>query len=313
MKLRNIYVLCRNNIHAIESLMAENVSVNGRSASNVKGWEKCRKAIEELISVPALKEECEEILDNVPAIFITKDTFTLSNEEWRNLDDNRYNLRRTMIDIMDLYQKMGVETEEKIGLDIKLPKYSDFGEFVKYINDIDFIFSKCPFLRSDDERLEFENVDVGSTWLTFFVIGATITGESILLNNIAAFIDKCIIIRSHYLSCEKQKHDLEVEKQNEDEKAIILKYIDNLYKKEVACAIKDLEEITNYKVENRDGDEIGRIEQCMGKLGGLIDEGLQICSTIDSPKEVKALFEPIEMKYLAVSEKLKLLEEKENE
>lgn len=221
-------------------------------------------------------------------------------------------LLRTMEDIINLYEKMGMDTENKIGIDIKLPKYNDFEEFVSYINNIQFIFTKCPFLQAEDEKLQFENVDVGSTWLTFLVIGGILTSGSVLLNNIAAFIDKCIILRSHYLTLKKQEQDLEKEEKDENEKKIILEYINNLYKKEVDAAIRELEEITKYKLENKDGDERGRVEQCFEKMGKLIDKGLQIYSTIDAPDETKQLFQPLEMHYIGIMDKIKLLEKKEN-
>jgi hypothetical protein len=42
----------------------------------------------------------------------------------------------------------------------------------------------------------------------------------------------------------------------------------------------------------------------------MIDKGLQIRSSIDAPKEVQKLFEPLEMTYLSVDNSLKLLEDK---
>ena len=313
MKLRNIYVLCKDNVDAIKGLSASTLESNGRQGKRVIEWGKCRSAIECLIKVPALKNECDHLLDTVPSFFITKDTFDISNSEWDKINFKRNMLLRTMEDIIDLCEKMGIETEKRIGLDIKLPQYSDFSEFVSYLNDIEFVFSKCPFLQSDEEKIKFENVDVGSTWLTFAIIGGAVIGGSIVLNNLAAFIDKCIVIRSHYLTTEKQKHDLEVEIQDANEKAIVLKYIESLYKKEVNNAIKEMEKISNYIVKNTDGDEIKRIEQCFDRMGKLIDKGLQIHSSIDSPSEVKVLFEPIEMKYISISEGLKLLEKNETE
>ena len=49
-----------------------------------------------------------------------------------------------------------------------------------------------------------------------------------LLNNIAAFVDKCIVIRSHYLTLHKQKHELEQDQRAADEKATISKYLDEM-------------------------------------------------------------------------------------
>lgn len=38
---------------------------------------------------------------------------------------------------------------------------------------------------------------------------------------------------------------------------------------------------------------------------------MKIYSAIDSPKEVKALFEPLEMKYVSMTDALKLIDQKQ--
>ena len=78
-------------------------------------------------------------------------------------------------------------------------------------------------------------------------------------------------------------------------------------------AIQDMDTISGYKMENKDGDERRRIEECFLRMGNLIDKGLQIHMSIDSPKEAQALFEPLEMKYISIAENLKMLEEKKEE
>ena len=44
-----------------------------------------------------------------------------------------------------------------------------------------------------------------------------------------------------------------------------------------------------------------------------MDKGLQIYSSIDSPDEVKAVFEPLEMHYLSKKDVLEQIEEKQDE
>ena len=181
------------------------------------------------------------------------------------------------------------------------------------------VFICSPFAANakekDEKRKETINnihtAQVASLWLTFFIAGTTVIGGSILLNNIAAFVDKCIILRSHFLTTQKEKQELEAGQKVIEHKEAILNYIDSQYRKEVDLAIKAMEEKTGYNVENKDDDENARVELCFSKMGELIDKGLQIYSTIDSPKEAQALFEPLEMKYLSVEDTLKLLSEKE--
>lgn len=311
MKLRNIYRICSSNYKTIREVVATDVIINGRNGKRVRGWNSARRALEDLQKINSLREKVVIFLNSVPVFFIMEDSFEISTTEWEKIAKAKHNLLSTMENIIQLCEGMGIETEAKIGLDIKLPIYNDFSEYAKYINDIEFVLTKCPFLDVKDEKLEFNNVDVGSTWLTFFVAGGAVMAGSVLLNNIASFVDKCIIIRSHYLSVKNQKIQLENEKRKEQEKEIISKYIDELYKKEVDKAIEELEQITGYSVENKDGDERGRIEQCFNKMGSLIDKGLQIRSNIDSPKETQVLFEPLEMKYISVFDSLKLIDKNE--
>ena len=314
MNLRSVYLLCIKNKTALKNLKATSITISNRVGKRVEGWAECCSAIEELKNVEALKDECLDLLKAVPSFFRSMDTFDILESEWVKISDERNYLYRTVIDIVDLCEKMGISESGECGLDIKLPHYSDFTEFVKYVNDINFIFSKCPFLSCDDEKLEFRNVDVGSTWLTFAITGAVVIGgTSVLLNNIAAFIDKCIVVLSHYLSTEKQKVDLEKQERSESEKEVILKYIENLYANEVETAIAELEKSTGYTVENQDGDERMRIIQCIERMGNLIEKGLQIYAAIDSSEENKVLFQPLEMKYIEYQKNLKLLESKDEE
>lgn len=313
MKLRNIYVICRDNYDSIKHINGQNVTIANRTEIKVSGWDDARNALIRLREVASFMDEADSLIEAVPGLYRNSGTFSVNNDEWNRISSAKSTLIRTMDDTMNLYEKMGMDNEERSGIDIKLPKFNDFSEFVKYLDDIEFVLTKCPFLQDKDEKIEFENVDIGSTWLTFFIAGGVATaGASVLLNNIAAFIDKCIIIRSHFLTTQKQKLELEDEKRDENEKKIISKYIDDSYKKVVDAAIKELEEVTKYPVKNEDGDEIGRIKQCFEKMGILIDKGLQIRASIDSPNETKVLFEPLEMKYLSISENLKLIEANEN-
>lgn len=313
MNLRSIYLTCANNIETLQDLKAAAITINGRVGKRVEGWGACLKAIEELKKVDALEQECDDLIDAVPSFFIAQDTFDILETEWKKISDKKSCLYRTIIDIMDLCEKMGFDEEnENFGIDIKLPVYHDFSEFVEYVNDLHFILTKCPFVQNEKEKIEFRNVDVGSTWLSFVIEGALIVGgASVLLNNIAALVDKCIIIRSHYLTTEKEKQDIEREKRNTAEKEVIIKYLTETHKKQVDVVIQELEATTGYKVENKDGDERLRIEQCMERLGILLEKGLQIYAAIDTPDEAKALFQPLEMKYLEYQKKMELLEVKE--
>lgn len=209
-----------------------------------------------------------------------------------------------------MYESTGFDCEEKIGLNVKFPLSKNFSEFRRNIDELDFIVTKCPFFQNDNETLYLDSIDIGSFWITFAVVGATVAG-SVLLNNIAAFIDKCLVIRSHHLTIQEQKMAMERSKLEQKEKEDALKSLNQVYQLFVENAIRELEETTKHQIQ--DGDERGRVEQSIEKFNKLIDKGLQIYATIETPNETKALFEPLEVKYVSLAKKLELLEEKQGE
>lgn len=214
--------------------------------------------------------------------------------------------------IINICESFGIYQEEgTIGIDIKFPISDNFVDFRKNIDELDFVLTKCPFLQSDIESLRFSGMDIGSAWLAFIVIGAGVATGSVLLNNIAALVDKSIIIRSHFLTTQGQKQDIEKSRLDQKAKNEIIENINKIYKIQVENAIKELEEISGHEIS--DGDERGRAEQSFEKLGRLIDKGLQIYSSIDAPQETEELFGPLEMKYLSIENKLKVLEKKKDD
>lgn len=212
--------------------------------------------------------------------------------------------------IVKVGESVGMKQNE-LGLDIKMPLTENITDFKKHVDDLEFIFTKCPFFYSDKENLKFKNVDIGSVWLVLAVSGASIAMGSVLLNNIAAFIDKYYIMKSHKLTCEQQKMELEKANMDRKQKEEIHKVLEKIYQISVDNALKDLEKIT--KIEIKDKDERDRVEQSFNRLEKLMDKGLQIHAAIDSPKEVKALFAPIEMHYLSDKNNISKIEDKSDE
>lgn len=312
MRLRNIYIICRDNITAIDKISFTQLTGNNSGYYQVSGWGEASKVIfNELLSIDFLKEKAEALIKCVPEILRVSDSFKVSSSEWNKISNARKTLRESMADVIALYESMKLEVEEPLGVDIKLPNCKDFAELKKCIDDLDYILYKNPLFRDETENLEFKTMDVGSLWLTFAVIGASVITASVIMNNLAAFIDKCVIIHSHKLTTQQQKILVETMQMEKDAKETFLKNLEQLYKEQVAKVVSELERETNITLQ--DGEERGRVEQAFEKMNVLLEKGLQIYSTIESPQEVKALFEPLEMKYLSVSNGIKLIEEKEEE
>jgi hypothetical protein len=258
-------------------------------------------ALKDLERIPCLKD----ILDKFITLKNTNNANSFSVSNYDDFKNKKECLITSMDTIIKLYESMNIDTNERIGLSIKLPLINDLTDFKNYISDLEFIFNKSPFSKTENEYFKFKSIDVGSIWIELIVVGVAISGGSFLLNNIAAFIDKCIIIRSHLLTMKKQEAELEKSELENSEREDIFKGIKKLYDIAVKNTIHDLEQSTGYTI--KDGEEIERAKQAIEKTVQLLEKGLEIYSTIDSPQEIKALFEPLEMKYISISNEIKLL------
>ena len=152
-------------------------------------------------------------------------------------------------------------------------------------------------------------MDVGSLWITILAVSAVGVSASVLLNNIAAFIDKCYVIKSHQLTIKQQEVIYENMKIDQKTKEQYLDGLKLVYDQIVKSTVVELEEITNIKLE--DGEQVGIVSQAFDKTISLLDKGLQIYTTIDTPKEVQNLFKPLEMKYVDVAKPIEKIVQKE--
>lgn len=297
MRLRNIYILCKNNLKDIEKLEILDWIVNS-DYMQVVNWQSVSEVLyKSLISIEYLKKPINELIESIPVMSRDKDIFAVPKPNAGEIVKKKNKLLTCMVDVINLYESMGMDNDTHTGIDIKLPKCNDFSDLKKCINELDFILYKCPLFIHGNETLKFETIDVGSMWLTFVIVGIGVGATSVLLNNIAAFIDKCLVIKSHKITIDQQKAKLKSLNMEEKAKQELLESLTKVYKVLVENDVKDLEK--ELGVELRDGDEKGRLLQAIEKTNALLDKGMQLYSSIDSPDEIKALFEPLEMKYLS--------------
>lgn len=311
MKLRNIYVACKRSLEPIGGMHF----IQERNTANVmkyyiSGWNAAQEAILiNLKEIKFLENKITALINAVPQALITMDKFEVSQGNLESIKIRHKNLLASVQDVVDLYESMGLEENSTPGIDIKLPECKDFQELRKCIDELDFILYKCPFFKSDEEHLQFESMDVGSLWITILAIivgGAT---TSVLLNNIAAFIDKCYVIKSHQLLIKQQEaiyENMNADQKTKDQYLAGLKIV---YDELVKGTVEELEKTTNIKLE--DGEQIGIVSQAFDKTISLLDKGMQIYATIDTPREVQNLFEPLEMKYIDVPKVIEKIAQKD--
>lgn len=307
MRLGEIYERCNKCYNEIKediiSLAEMCKDINGKYALNAyrKGLNiKCIKIL----------SNCEDIreIDGFKNIFMKIDE-VMNNDNPKEKSEILVQLKFGLECVLDLFNSMGI-IENKLGLDIKMPPTDNITDFRKYVDELEFIFTKCPFFYSDKESLKLKSVDIGSIWLVIGVAGAaTATATaSKLLNNIAAFIDKCYVIKSHKQTCEQQKMVIEKAKADQKQKEEMIAAVEKIYQFALNDEIRQLEEATKIKI--KDNEERDRMNQSFDRLEKLLDKGLQIYSAIDSPEEIKAVFAPVEMHYLTKNDNISQIEEK---
>lgn len=308
MRLKDVYTLCKKNHKIIEACK---LVIDEEMCECYLHEEKAIK--EALVQLSVIKYLNEPIDYFYKALQDIEYFEARTKPKTEIFDKAKNNLTKCMNSVIELYESLGLNTKDTIGVDIKLPKTENLSDFKRNIDDLEFVFTKCPFFQSEKESLCFGGLDVGSEWLALVItasVPAIVLSGSILLNNIAAFIDKCLIIKSHKLTIQQQKNLIESSQVEQKEKEELIKNLNRILKIQIDNEIKSLEEESGYNIV--DGDERGRVEQSFEKLEKLIDKGLQIYSSIDSPPETKALFKPIEMQYLSIAKELKAIEKKSN-
>ena len=205
MKLRNIYMACKRSVEQIRNVR---IYQNTTSTTRywVSGWNDAQTAIlNNLKGIELFEEKIAAFINAIPQALITRNEFEVSSSDWTSIRNRHKELLMSIQDVIELYESMGFEENSAQGIDIKLPECKDFQEFRKCIDELDFILYKCPFFKSDEEHLQFESMDVGSLWITILAVSAVGVSASVLLNNIAAFIDKCYVIKSHQLTIKQQE------------------------------------------------------------------------------------------------------------
>lgn len=202
---------------------------------------------------------------------------------------------------------LGVK-ENASGFDVKLPDDISLEDLTICSKDLNTIFSQCPILNKENSKVKLSGVDVGSAWLTFTVICLGATSISIILNNLAALIDKAIILRSHWLTCKQQEEDLKkTKKGNEllDNVVEANKAIMEYYRGEAVNELSESHNITDNEDKERLGHSLKLLYELLGR-------GIEIYPAISAPTEVKAVFPPLETQVLPKSEPRFLKSESES-
>lgn len=304
MRLYNIYYICKAALNGLREIKEESLQNN---AKRLRGWSVGKQALESLFAIDFIKDDANKLYNILSPI----DREKTNPDIGANTFSEFVKLYKTLIEklesVVDLYESMKDGTSRP-GIDIKIPQCESLKDYIKILNDIDFVLTQCPYLRNENEEIKYKGTDVGSDWITFAIVVSTATSASfVILNNLASIMNKVISLKSN-----KKILDM----QEETYKAMQLK---NEVTQDVIDAFDKMKQITykNYVDELqeelgalKDGDEEGRVSKSLEKLTTLIEKGVEIHTSIETPKEIKVLFPFVEAQQTLPDGLLKFLEDK---
>lgn len=305
MRLYNIYYLCKE---LIDIFKQNRTSIdNKRDVYEISDLENYWSAIDSLQNIALFKSTIEHFYDIIPVYAKNENNIKVSIDIYRNFESLNKTIINQMSVIIDLYESMNI-SKNPVGIDIKVPTCEDLKEYIKYLNEIDFIFTQCPYLLHKDETIKFSTVDVGSQWINFIIelsVGSVATFY--ILNNLALILDKIVMLRSHYKSVKQQEEALKIAKNkaelSESEKEIF-DTLKRHYMSEITTSLEN--EISPLE----DGDQRGRLEKSLGKLCSLLDRGVEIYASIDTPNDIQVLFPTLNEQEKLPEAILKYIEDK---
>lgn len=307
MRLYNIYYICKTALGDLKNVSKE--SLNNGSV-RVIGWPACRNSLATLGTLDFIKQEVNDVYEALNPIDREKTNPDVGNNTYSSFNSAVKKLIVKIEAVIDLYESMK-EGDSKPGLDIKIPPCDDLKEYINILKEIDFVFSQCPYLKHEDEELRYNGTDVGSDWITFTLVMADITavaaGGFYIFNNLAHLINKAIALKANFATFKMQEEALESIKQKNEVGRETIEVFEQMKKMTYEKYVNELaEEIGSTK----DGEEEGKVEKSLEKLANLIDKGVEIYTSIETPKEIKVLF-PFSEKQEALPDGLmKYLEDK---
>lgn len=291
----------------------ESTSVNGNTYQKIKNWKQVNFALHEL-------NRYDFMGDSVEKIFNMGENFIASTETTAVLDKN-YTKFVNMLNIVKSkceaiidanYGNSTVENDTNC-IYIKLPNdMTELDKLTDIVKGIDTIFNQCPILRDTYTKVNFEGVDVGSSWLivSFVMAGAPIIGKT--LNFIADFIKKCNDIRIQNRTIRKMDLEYLIEKSklNKEEKEKVIKDIrKGMEEEEREKCIESFKSISIPINREINPEEATKITHCMLTLSELLEMGVEIYPSVDADEELKLAF-PKKEEWKKIDGEIKLLENK---
>lgn len=309
MRLYGMYYLCKEYIKLIEEMKIEGRKEGNHTIRFISDWKRKSVILNEIAELSPMRERARKMYEVIPRVYRDSDKFDITDGDAQRFIAARTELVVAIDTVIELYETINDKQEKQIsgGFDIKLPEFKDIGEFSKCLEDLNFVINQCPYLRNGDCYIKYGAMDVGSTWITFLLLGSAAT---VLLTNLSKVVDAAVRIKSHVATVKMQEEALrsiEIKNELATEVMNTFKEVNNVITDQ--CIIELQREIG----ELNDPEEIDKTRRSLEKLALWMDKGMQIYSAIDAPAEIKDLFPTqVEATYLT-DDIQKLIEMKKEE
>lgn len=309
MRLYNIYYICcacKDKINTDVRTEAIKNSDNRIVAYKVKGWGTLKEVLEQLNNISFMRQVVRDVYSTIDLLDRDNEQPSLSQQRRDRFDIALNKLKYYLEAIQQLYDSLNIG-ESYTGIDVKIPKCDSLKEYMDYLKEIEFIFTQCPYLLAKDEEIKFNNVDVGSQWLSFFLVTSGTFG---ILNNLAKLVNKAVAIKSNILVCKQQEEQVKTMQLKNEVGEEVFDVFKKLKQNVLSNSVAELEAELG---ELQDGEERGKVEKTLEKMVTLIDKGVEIYSSIETPNEIKVLFPANEDNPILPDNIVKLLEKKEDD
>lgn len=301
MRLYNIYYLCKDANTKLKTLIPEK---NTDGSYTLRDWHICKIGLEALFDINFIKEDVKETYNSISIFDVGGLNPKVSTHVYEKFNFHYKNLITKLNAIMDLYESVR-NSNISPGIDIKIPHCNKLRDYIDILRDIEFVVEQCPYLKSENEELQFSGTDVGSDWITFAIIG--VPASFYILNNIASLVNKAIALKSNNKIWKQQEELLETMRMKNE---VTQETIDT-FKKMKELTIKTyVDELQSEIGAVADPEEEAKVAKSLEKLSTLIDKGVEISSSIDTPEEIKVLFPFSEKQTLLSESAVKYLENK---
>lgn len=300
--------------YKVLNIESKQVSANGNTYEKIMNWKDINRALHALNTYSFMGGSVQNIFNMGENFIASTETTAVLLQQFPTFR-NAFNIVKAKCEtIIDMDGLRDNSDNDENFLYIKIP------DNIEELEELDFIvkglntaFNQCPILRDTYQKVSFEGVDIGSSWivLSFILTGAPIVAKT--LNWVADFIKKCNEIRIQTRTIKKMDLEYLIEKSNLDEKGKE-KIINDIGRGiEEEKKEKCLESFKSIKIPiERDitPEEEGKIVHCMLTLSELLELGVEIYPSINSSEELKNAF-PKKEEWKKIEGNVKLLESKE--